>query len=53
MLLIMLMLIEKNGRVDQLDFAAKIHNWMCRGFAELGDVGESAELQVTSAVSVP
>lgn len=43
MLLIMLMLIEKNGRVDQLDFAAKLHNWMCHGFAELGDVGESAE----------
>lgn len=35
----MLMIIEKRGEVDQLDFAAKIHNWMLHGFEELGDVG--------------
>lgn len=39
MLLIMLMLIEKEGQVDQLDFAAKIHNWMLHGFQEFGDIG--------------
>ena len=36
MLLILLMLVEKNGEVDRLDFAAKLHNWMCMGFEELG-----------------
>lgn len=39
MLLILLMLIEKNGKVDQLDFATRIHNWMKHGFEELGDIG--------------
>ena len=39
MLLIMLMLTEKGGKIDQLDFAAKIHNWMLHGFQELGDLG--------------
>ena len=40
MLLIMLMLIEKKGKVDQLDFAARLHNWMLHGFAEFGDLGD-------------
>lgn len=39
MLLIMLMLIENKGRVDQLDFASRLHNWMCHGFTEFGDLG--------------
>ena len=39
MLLIMMMLIEKGGKVDQLDFAAKVHNWMLHGFEEFGDLG--------------
>lgn len=39
MLLIMMMLTEKGGKIDQLDFAAKIHNWMLHGFQELGDLG--------------
>ena len=39
MLLIMLMLIERNGGVDQRDFAARLHNWMLHGFKEFGDLG--------------
>jgi hypothetical protein len=39
MLLILMMVVEKNGGVDKLDFAAKLHNWMCNGFKELGDYG--------------
>lgn len=39
MILIMQMLIERNGSIDQLDFAAKIHGWMNHGFQELGDLG--------------
>ena len=43
MLLIMMMLIERNGQVDQLDFAKRIHNWMTSGFKELGDIGTYLE----------
>lgn len=39
MLLIMLMLTELNGKVDQLDFASRMYNWMRHGFKELGDIG--------------
>lgn len=45
MLLILLMLIEKGGKVDQLDFAAKIHNWMLHGFEEFGDLGKQVFLR--------
>lgn len=40
MLLIMMMVIERNGRVDQVDFAKRLHGWMSAGFKELGDLGE-------------
>lgn len=40
MLLIMLMLIERNGEVSQKDFAARVHNWMLHGFKEFGDLGK-------------
>ena len=40
MLLILLMLIDKQGKVDQLDFAARLHNWMLHGFKEFGDLGK-------------
>lgn len=39
MLLIMLSIIDKNGIVDEKDFAARLHNWMLKGFSELGDHG--------------
>lgn len=39
MLLILQMIIELNGRVDRLDYAKRIQNWMHHGFPEFGDVG--------------
>ncbi len=39
MLLIMLMLIERNGEVDQKDFAGRLNNWRLHGFTEFGDQG--------------
>ncbi len=38
MLLILEMIVELNGRVDKLDYAKRIQNWMHNGFPELGDV---------------
>lgn len=40
MLLIMLMVIDRNGGLDQVDFASRLHNWMCSGFKEFGDLGK-------------
>ena len=39
MLLIMLSVIENNGIVDEKDFAKRLHDWMLKGFPELGDPG--------------
>ena len=44
MLLIMLMLIERHGEVNQKDFAARLHNWMLHGFKEFGDLGVYIDL---------
>ena len=32
--------MQKGGRVDRLDFARRLHNWMYYGFEELGDICE-------------
>ena len=40
MLLILMMLVENKGRVNQLDLAAKLKDWMHHGFKDLGDYGE-------------
>lgn len=39
MILIMQSLVDKNGEIDPLDFAKKLHKWMKEGFKELGDRG--------------
>ena len=39
MLLILQMIVEKDGKVDKLDFAKRLHHWMQHGFQELEDVG--------------
>lgn len=53
MLLIMLMLIEKKGRVDQLDFAARLHHWMRHGFTEFGDLGTHTHGSMQTQASDP
>lgn len=40
MLLILLSIVENKGRVDKLDFARRMREWMMKGFPELGDVGQ-------------
>ena len=40
MLLILQMIVEKDGEVDVLDFASRLHTWMTQGFKELGDIGK-------------
>lgn len=35
-----MMLVENKGRVNQLDLAAKLKDWMHHGFKDLGDYGE-------------
>ena len=42
MLLILQMICER-GKVDKCDFAARMLNWMYRGFPELGDKGKFCE----------
>ncbi|XP_033745094.1 ADP-ribosylarginine hydrolase Tri1-like isoform X2 [Pecten maximus] len=37
MILILLSLIEKQGKVDVFDYGRRIKNWSQKGFAELGD----------------
>lgn len=32
----------EHGRVDKMDFATRLHNWMKHGFEELGDIGGDA-----------
>ena len=39
MLLILQMIVDNDGRVDRLDFARRIQNWMHHGFSEFGDLG--------------
>lgn len=39
MLLIMLSIIDNNGKVDYLDFAKRLRKWLTSGFPELGDIG--------------
>ena len=40
MLLILLSIVENEGRVDKLDFARRMVEWMKKGFPELGDIGQ-------------
>ena len=40
MLLILLMIVQGNGAVDQLNFADRLYNWMRHGFPEFGDHGK-------------
>ena len=44
-MLLILQSIVENGRVDRVDFAARLHNWMKCGFKELGDIGALSEYQ--------
>ncbi len=39
MLLILQMILDRNGGVDKLDFAKRIQNWRSHGFSEFGDLG--------------
>jgi hypothetical protein len=40
MLLILQMINDSQGKVDRLDFAKRLYNWMQYGFKELGDYGK-------------
>ena len=39
MLLILQMILDRDGGVDKLDFAKRIQNWRSHGFSEFGDRG--------------
>ena len=40
MLLILLSILSKEGKVDEKDFAKRLQDWMIKGFPELGDQGK-------------
>lgn len=40
MLLILQMINDNHGKVDKVDFAKRLYNWMQYGFKELGDYGK-------------
>ena len=40
MLLILQMINDNQGKVDRVDFAKRLYDWMRYGFKELGDFGK-------------
>ena len=48
MILIMLSILDQNGNVSAVDYAAKLKNWAQRGFPELGRVCLRTKLIIIS-----